>query len=66
MRTKVRARLRAAVGIGVLLGLCGLPGCSGDGAASLPESKAKRDEVQKAREIVPGSNLTPNPKFKNR
>ncbi len=54
------------MGIGVLLGLCGLPGCSGDGAASLPESKAKRDEVQKAREIVPGSNLTPNPKFKNR
>jgi hypothetical protein len=52
------------MGIGILLGLHGLPGCSGDGAGSLPESKSKRDELQKAREIVPGSNLTPAAKPK--
>lgn len=63
---KVRASLSAALGIGLLLGLLGLAGCAGEGAGSLPESKAKRDEAQKARELGPGGALTPAAKPKRR
>ena len=59
LRTKLRVVLSVAMGIGILLGLLVLPGCSDEGAGSLPETKAKRDEAQKAREVGPGGNLPP-------
>jgi hypothetical protein len=36
--------------MGILVGLCVLPGCSGQGDIPVSPSKGRRDEVQKAHE----------------
>jgi hypothetical protein len=36
--------------MGILVGLCVLPGCSGQGEPPVSQSKGRRDEVQKAHE----------------
>jgi hypothetical protein len=38
------------MGMGILVGLCALPGCSGQGEPPVSQSKGRRDEVQKAHE----------------
>ncbi len=38
------------MGMGILVGLFVLPGCSGQGEIPVSQSKGRRDEVQKAHE----------------
>jgi hypothetical protein len=49
------------MGMGILVGLCTLPGCSGQGDPPVSTSKGRRDEVQKAHEP---SNAGANPAAK--
>jgi hypothetical protein len=54
---KIRRTLNAVLGIGMLMALIGLPGCSDQGSAPAPNPTpgAKRDELQKATQSgIPG------------
>ena len=46
----VKSGLCWALGVAIVVGAFAVPGCSNDGPTPAPETKGKRDEVQKARE----------------
>jgi hypothetical protein len=50
LRNRSRTVLSAAMMTGILVGLCVVPGCSGQGEIPVSPSKGRRDEVQKAHE----------------
>jgi hypothetical protein len=58
LRNRSRTALSTAMMMGILVGLCVLPGCSGQGEIPVSPSKGRRDEVQKAHEP---SNAGANP-----
>jgi hypothetical protein len=49
---QAKSGLSGALGVAIVVGAFALPGCSNDGPTPAPETKGKRDEVQKARETA--------------